>query len=285
MKLTPLDIHHKEFRHSLRGYSEEEVDAFLDEVADEFERLFKENIDLSEKLQAANERLKEYADMERTVHNTMVAAQRSAEEIEATAEKDADVTRRDAELRAKEIIHAALAEKQKTQNEFMRLKQAETEFRQKFTAMLDEYTGGLSEIPAPREIEELGVVDIDAEAASAVASVTESVDEGVLGAPTAAKSASPTLEDAARDTEAEAVPETVEKSPAAAVASSAAAVAAEAAQDTPEPGFVTSVHLGEREGEEPSPEEPELVEPPEFDVPTFDSLGERDDDVDIVEID
>ena len=56
MKLTPLDIHHKEFRHSLRGYNEEEVDQFLDQVADEFERLFKENIDLSEKLEARRTR-------------------------------------------------------------------------------------------------------------------------------------------------------------------------------------------------------------------------------------
>ena len=60
MKLTPLDIHHKEFRHSIRGYSEEEVDQFLDEVADEFERLFKENIDKSEKLETAEDQLREY---------------------------------------------------------------------------------------------------------------------------------------------------------------------------------------------------------------------------------
>ena len=43
MKLTPLDIHHKEFGHALRGYNEVEVDQFLDQVADELERLFKEN--------------------------------------------------------------------------------------------------------------------------------------------------------------------------------------------------------------------------------------------------
>ena len=65
MKLTPLDIHHKEFRHSLRGYSEEEVDAFLDEVADEFERLFKENIDLSEKIEAAEQHVRQYQDRSR----------------------------------------------------------------------------------------------------------------------------------------------------------------------------------------------------------------------------
>ncbi|MDO8987566.1 MAG: DivIVA domain-containing protein, partial [Coriobacteriia bacterium] len=85
MKLTPLDIHHKEFRHSLRGYSEEEVDGFLDEVADEFERLFKENIDLSEKLEIAREQVRTFDAQKETLHNTMVAAQRSAEDIVAKA--------------------------------------------------------------------------------------------------------------------------------------------------------------------------------------------------------
>ncbi len=85
MKLTPLDIHHKEFSHSLRGYNEEQVDQFLDEVADEFERLFKENIDQAEKLEAANERVRSYQAMEATLNNTMVAAQQSAEAIVARA--------------------------------------------------------------------------------------------------------------------------------------------------------------------------------------------------------
>ena len=50
MKLTPLDIRHKDFKRGLRGYADSEVDEFLDEVADEFERLFKENIELSEQV-------------------------------------------------------------------------------------------------------------------------------------------------------------------------------------------------------------------------------------------
>ena len=71
MKLTPLDIHHKEFRHALRGYSEEEVDQFLDEVADEFERLFKENIEIAEKLEAANQKLTEFELQRQTINNTL----------------------------------------------------------------------------------------------------------------------------------------------------------------------------------------------------------------------
>ena len=112
MKLTALDIHHKEFRHSLRGYSEEEVDGFLDQVADEFDRLFKENIDLAERLEQANERVRGYQSMEATLNNTLVSAQRSAEEIQNKAGIEADAMLRDAELKAKEIIHNALQRKQ-----------------------------------------------------------------------------------------------------------------------------------------------------------------------------
>ena len=50
MKLTPLDIHNKEFRRSIRGYNEEDVDVFLDQVAAEFERIFKENGELKEQV-------------------------------------------------------------------------------------------------------------------------------------------------------------------------------------------------------------------------------------------
>src|SRR5512139_1248974 len=91
MKLTPMDIHHKEFRVALRGYNQEEVDAFLDEVADEFERLFKENIDLSEKLEASNEKVRGYVEMEKTLHSTMLAAQQSAEETKAKAVKETEL--------------------------------------------------------------------------------------------------------------------------------------------------------------------------------------------------
>ena len=52
MKLTPLDIRHREFKRGMRGYHDAEVDEFLDEVADEYERLFKENIDLGERVES-----------------------------------------------------------------------------------------------------------------------------------------------------------------------------------------------------------------------------------------
>ena len=69
MKLTPLDIRHKEFKRGMRGYVDGEVDEFLDEVADEFERLFKENIELTERGEALQEKLDQYRNLEETLQN------------------------------------------------------------------------------------------------------------------------------------------------------------------------------------------------------------------------
>lgn len=247
MKLTPLDIHHKEFRHSLRGYSEEEVDQFLDEVADEFERLFKENIDLNEKLEAANDKLRGYAEMERTLHNTMLAAQQSAEDIMGKAQKEADLIMRDAELKAKEIVHAALAEKQKTQGEFARIKAAEDEFRARFRALLDEYVRNIGEIPVPADVAALA---------------SEPLQEYEPVAP------QPYDQAAAAET---AAPVAVEQpapggSPA----------------EPPASGFVSSMTLGEAQAPAAVDDGPIFGEPIEF---TFGNAGERDEDIDIEEID
>jgi cell division initiation protein len=148
MKLTPLDIHHKEFRNSLRGYNPEEVDDFLDEVADEFERLFKENIDLSEKYDAAQERLRGYAEMEQALQKAFVSSQAAADDTVARARADADRLVKDAEAKAQEIVTGALEEKQHTQAETARLQAAEDDFRARFRSMLEQYLSVLAPVSA-----------------------------------------------------------------------------------------------------------------------------------------
>ncbi|HOB21135.1 MAG TPA: DivIVA domain-containing protein, partial [Candidatus Atribacteria bacterium] len=55
--LTPMDIHNKEFSKAFRGYNEDEVDQFLDEIVEEFERLYKENIELKDRISALNDQI------------------------------------------------------------------------------------------------------------------------------------------------------------------------------------------------------------------------------------
>ena len=255
MKLTPLDIHHKEFHHSLRGYSEEEVDTFLDEVADEFERLFKENIDMAEKLEAANAKVRDYQAMEVTLNNTMVSAQRSAETIVGQANEDASTMLRDAEVKAKEIIHNALTEKQKVQGELVRIKQAEEDFRARFRSLLEQHLHGISELSLPADINVL----------------VGTTEEGIVADVDVRPEAPAFDEPAGGYADEEPLAFTQEND-----------VAEEAPATS---GFVTSVGLGEIVAPDLSAEEPEFAEPLEFSVPSFDALGEREDDVDIEEID
>jgi cell division initiation protein len=195
MKLTPLDIHHKEFRNSLRGYNSEQVDDFLDEVADEFERLFKENIDLSEKMDAANERIRAYGELEHTLQNTLVAAQTSAQDITARARAEADKLRRDAEAKAQEVVSAALEEKQASQVEYARLQAAEQEFRTRFRHMLETYlanVGGqgmedeaaaVASMSAPARMERRAADEIDDLPVARADVAPESADEPAAADP------------------------------------------------------------------------------------------------------
>ncbi len=146
MKLTPLDIRHKDFKRGLRGYVDGEVDEFLDEVADEFERLFKENIELGEQVESLQERVDQYRNLEETLQKTLVSAQKSAEELKVNAEKEAQLILREAEMKARQMVNDSYADKQTVEKTIVMLKGTEEEFRFKFKAMLQGYMKQVDEL-------------------------------------------------------------------------------------------------------------------------------------------
>lgn len=275
MKLTPLDIHHKEFRHSLRGYSEEEVDQFLDEVADEFERLFKENIDLNEKIDALQAKVNEFEMQRQTINNTLVTAQRSADDIVVRAQTESEGILSHANTRAKEIVNDALAKKQHVRGELLRIKHAEEEFRDRYRALLE---GNL------RQIDE---VRLDDDVNALLAGVDQSADEllagpaeapGPVAAAPAPMPSEPVSPAPARQEAAPELPRLMQPT------EQMPPVEVKIPDEPPTPGFVQAVTLGEIDSPD-IPADVTLVEPSEFALPGFDALGEREDDVDIEEID
>ena len=121
--LTPLDIQNKNFKHSIRGYNEEQVDDFLDEIANEMERLNREK----EQLKADMARLKkdneQYHALEDNLKQTLIIAQRSAEEVMAASRKNSEElrenTRRECENMKRE---AEMDAKTKIDEELQRLR-------------------------------------------------------------------------------------------------------------------------------------------------------------------
>ena len=147
MKLTPLDIRHKEFKRGMRGYADVEVDEFLDEVADEYERLFKENIDLQDRVESLEEKVAGYKRIEDTLQKTLVNAQASAEEQKQNANKQAQLVLQDAELKARQLVNEAYSERQAIEQSMAKLRSAEEDFRFKFRQLLDGYMRQLQDTP------------------------------------------------------------------------------------------------------------------------------------------
>ncbi|MHB1343060.1 MAG: DivIVA domain-containing protein [Thermoleophilia bacterium] len=145
MKLTPLDIRHKEFRRGMRGYSDEDVDLFLDEVADEFERLFQENIEMRERLEQFEEKVRHHESLKETLQKTLVSAQQQADGTRANARKEAELILKDAEIKGRDLLNESYGEKQRVQQALTQLKQVEEDFRFKFRSLLEAHLNLLSE--------------------------------------------------------------------------------------------------------------------------------------------
>ena len=89
--ITSMDIENKEFKKGFRGYHEEEVDEFLDLVKEDFENLYRENLDLKEKLKLYQEQVSRYKSIEDTLNATLITAQTAAEDTCTAANKKARI--------------------------------------------------------------------------------------------------------------------------------------------------------------------------------------------------
>jgi len=81
MPLTPLDIHNKEFNKGFRGYDEDEVNEFLDQVIKDYEIIIREKKELEEKMSELNSRLGHFTNIEETLNKSIVIAQEAGEEL------------------------------------------------------------------------------------------------------------------------------------------------------------------------------------------------------------
>ncbi len=102
--LTPVDIETVDFKKVALGYSQDEVDEFLDKVIVEFEVLYKENVKLTDKVEVLEEGIKYYKDLEETLKNSIVLAEKTAIETKNNANQRAEQIIKEAELRAAEVL-------------------------------------------------------------------------------------------------------------------------------------------------------------------------------------
>ncbi|MBI3625385.1 MAG: DivIVA domain-containing protein [Candidatus Rokubacteria bacterium] len=146
MRITPLDIRQQQFNiRTFRGFDRQEVEAFLDDVALDYEQLLKESALLKEQLATLEERSRGIEDREKMLQETLVTTQRLAEEMKENARREANLLIREAELQGDKFLEEARAEEAKIKAEILALKRTRRQLTEGLRVTLDMYQRLLAE--------------------------------------------------------------------------------------------------------------------------------------------
>jgi cell division initiation protein len=137
MRLTAMDIRQQQFAVKLlRGFDPQEVDAFLDEVADDWEELCRENNLLKEQLVTSEEQKKATDERNTELQQTLVVAQKMAEEFRESSKRAADLVLREAQLQAEKLLEEKRQEQGKVAVDIDALKQLKRQLAEELLSTL-----------------------------------------------------------------------------------------------------------------------------------------------------
>jgi cell division initiation protein len=139
MRITPMDIRQQQFTVRFRGFDRQEVDAFLADVAADYEQLVKENALLKEQVAALEERSRGIEGREKLLQDTLLTTQRLAEEMKDGAKREANLLVREAELQGDKLLEEARAEEAKIKAEILALKRTRRQLAEGLRVTLDMY--------------------------------------------------------------------------------------------------------------------------------------------------
>lgn len=146
MAITPMEINNKEFKKSFRGYDIDDVEDFLDQVVEDYEKLYKENNALREKLGTVSEKLEHYGKIEATLQNTLILAQGAADQAKSNSQKESELIIKNANDTAQKIIDQAHTEVVKITGQYEKIKQEFQLFKSRYKTFIQTQLDLLSEI-------------------------------------------------------------------------------------------------------------------------------------------
>ncbi len=191
MAIRPTDIRRKEFKTGIRGYDADQVDDFLDAVADEFERAFAENQRLTEEITNLRGRLEQFEQLEDSIRASIVHAEEVSRDLRQNANKEAELILREAQEQAHRTLADTSGRVERVQESYEALRQAKQEFANDFRHLLKSYLAVMdnADVATAREIEaslrgrlDLESVAIAREAAETRGSETEEPADSSGGA-------------------------------------------------------------------------------------------------------
>ena len=159
---TADEIRQITFEKTMRGYRPEDVESFMENIADEFEALEKEKRDLEEKLYLLAEKVEQYKAEEESIKTTLINAQRLGESIVSDARVKADNVIREATIKKNDIISSAYNEIEGTEEVLNRLRREVSDFKRNILSLYKTHIESLSNLPEEKT-EEVAVVEEEKE--------------------------------------------------------------------------------------------------------------------------
>ena len=146
--LTPLDVRRTEFPAALRGYDRARVDEFRDRVANELERLTRLNHELENKAKGFHEQLRAFRERDKALNDALVSAQQLRQETREQAEREAQLSLREAKAEGDRLIDAAKAEVRRLAGEIEALERSRRAYLAQLRALVARQLADLDAIPA-----------------------------------------------------------------------------------------------------------------------------------------
>ena len=136
--ITPVEVRHAQLGRSVFGYSRRATDNLLESIAQSYEQTWWERADLRDEVERLQQELTRFRDMERLLRDTLMSAERAADDLRAQGRREYDMLIQEARLKAREVIMEAEAERERIRSDIRNLRAARSQLRASYRAFLQQ---------------------------------------------------------------------------------------------------------------------------------------------------
>lgn len=137
MRITPLDVRKQEFRKAVRGFDCDEVRAFLATLADEYETVLVDNKQIRDTLMEQEDKISEYKNMERTLRDTLMTAEKLMQETKETATREGEIIIMGAHQKAKGVLEECRIRTEELRREIVGLRKEKETYLARFKGLAE----------------------------------------------------------------------------------------------------------------------------------------------------
>ena len=130
--LTPVEIQNRVFKSGGLGYDKKDVDSFMKEISDSYELLYREKMELADKVKVLNDALQNYKTIEKTMQKALLLAQKTAEETQENALRNAHAIEKEAMTKSEIIVSDAKRELERIHQKTVQLCQQYEKYKLQF---------------------------------------------------------------------------------------------------------------------------------------------------------